>query len=88
MQCAITGFNTNTGFGLLTQVTEPQEGYTKGLKKGEACAVNILGIVAYGDTSTDIAIKRANIQDVKTIDRYYFNILALYGKFCIIVSGD
>ena len=50
-----------------------------GMKRGEACNMNILGIIALGD---------GGISKVATVDRKIFNVLFLFGQTCTIVTGE
>jgi hypothetical protein len=89
--CAITGLNSRTGPGsVFTDVTESisNSATTTGSKQGEACAMNILGIASIGDASIIAARKNGGISKVATVDAKYFNVLALFGKYCTIVTGE
>lgn len=57
-------------------------------KKGEACATNVLGIVATGDSSIETAKRDGNIRKVSFVDRTYFNVLGIYQKGCTVVKGE
>lgn len=57
-------------------------------KKGEACATNILGIITTGDASVQTAAQQAGITKVGSVDNKYTNILGLYAKYCVIVTGE
>ncbi len=59
-----------------------------GTKKGEACATSILGVVTTGDSSIATAAKAGGVTNIATIDNHYYNILGLYAKYCVIVSGE
>ncbi len=88
--CAGMAFSgTNSGFiytdshrgeGAIPQAT--------GTKKGEACATSILGWVTTGDSSIDTAAKAGGITTIATVDNHLYNILGLYAKYCVIVSGQ
>jgi len=56
-------------------------------KRGEACATNILGIVASGDSSIETAKRNAGIKKVAFADTSYLNVLGLYQKGCTVVKG-
>lgn len=89
--CAGTGFNSKTGVAsLYTDLREPvsNSAATTGSKRGEACASNILGIIATGDASIIAARANGGITKVATVDAYYSNILFLIGKYCTIVTGE
>ncbi len=57
-------------------------------KKGEACAMSILGLVAVGDASIEGAKKDGGITKVATVDHSTLNILYLYGQYCTVVHGE
>jgi hypothetical protein len=57
-------------------------------KKGQACAVNILGLVAVGDASIEAAKKQGGIQQVATVDGESMNILGFFQKYCSLVGGQ
>jgi hypothetical protein len=58
-----------------------------GDKVGESCATGILGLVAFGDASTDAAKKAGGITDVHSIEFKGTNILGIYMKGCTEVHG-
>jgi uncharacterized protein YceK len=71
-------------------------GYTEGLtataqmsvKKGEACGMSILGIIATGDASIDSARRNGGIRSISTVDEEFTSILGgLYHSKCTIVRG-
>ena len=58
-------------------------------KQGEACAVNILGIVATGDSSVEAAKRNGRIKKVSYADTTYFSILfGIFQKGCTVVKGN
>lgn len=57
-------------------------------KLGQACSTNILGIIASGDSSINMAKMNGNIRDVATIDRDYFSVLGVFSKSCLLVRGN
>lgn len=57
-------------------------------KRGEACAANILGLVATGDASIDTAKKNAGITRVASVDHSSTRVLGYYARFCTIVKGE
>ncbi len=59
-----------------------------GRKKGEACAISILGIVTTGDAGIKTAAEAAGITQIAAVDTTFMNILGIYSKFCTVVSGD
>ena len=52
------------------------------IKKGEACAMSILGIIATGDASIDAARRNGGIRSISAVDEEYFSIL---GKWLFIL---
>ncbi len=57
-------------------------------KQGEACASNILGIVALGDNSITEAKKRGGVTKIALVDYHRMNILGFYGEVCTVVRGE
>lgn len=91
VSCALTGVYSVTGNGsLFTSVVDPisNSAAATGLKRGEACNSNILGIVAIGDGSIIAARANGGITKVATVDRKILNVLFLFGQTCTIVTGE
>jgi hypothetical protein len=91
--CAMTAPTEGSiGMGIYTNVTEPfATGPNQGsgsLKRGEASATNILGIVAMGDYSISTAAANGGIKSIKSVDINVTNILGLFGKTTTIVYGE
>lgn len=87
--CATGGPDINPGF-LFTSVQGPVTTTGKagaGGKRGEACASNILGIVAIGDNSIETAKKNGGIKQVASVDYNSFSVLGLYYKKCTYVTA-
>jgi hypothetical protein len=59
-----------------------------GAKRGESCAASILGLVTTGDASVATAAKNAGITKVGSVDHQFTDILGLYAKYCIVVTGE
>jgi hypothetical protein len=59
-----------------------------GRKKGEACAISILGLVTTGDAGIKTAAEAAGITQIASVDATYTNVLGIYSKYCTVVSGD
>lgn len=57
-------------------------------KRGEACASNILGIVATGNASIDAAKKNGDITKVASVEHNSSRILGYYARFCTVVRGE
>ena len=70
-------------------------GYTEGLtstaqvsvKKGESCAMSILGLLAIGDASIDTARRAGGIRSISSVDEQYTNVIGIYASKCTIVRG-
>jgi hypothetical protein len=58
-----------------------------GKKKGEACAVSILGIITTGDASIRAAADAGGVKEMSAIDAKITNILGIWAKYCTVVSG-
>ncbi len=59
-----------------------------GTKVGEACSSSILGAAVMGDSSVQTAANAGGINKIGTVNHHYTNILGLYAKFCVIVTGE
>jgi hypothetical protein len=86
---AFTGQGTPLGFiytdaGTASMATDNDVGR----KKGEACAMSILGLVTTGDAGIKTAAEAAGITQIASVDYHHENILGIYSKFCTVVSGD
>lgn len=59
------------------------------IKTGEACSLNILGLVATGDASVETAKYNGGIKTITSIDRDVkaLNFYISLGKSCTIVKG-
>lgn len=57
-------------------------------KTGQACAKNLLGLVAQGDASIEAAKEAGGIDRVTTVDHKTTSILGLYAQFCTVVYGE
>lgn len=58
------------------------------LKSGKASSHNILGLVAYGDSSLEAAAANGGITTATTADYDYFNVLFVYQRYTTIVRGE
>jgi hypothetical protein len=88
--CALAPTPVGSGF-LFTDVKGPvavDDNNTGYVKKGEACATNVLGLVATGDASIETAKKVAGISNVSSISSDQFSILGLFSKYCTVVTGE
>ena len=59
-----------------------------GAKVGRASTQQILSIVAWGDASIEAAARDGNITTIHHADHHYTNILGVYSKFTMIVTGE
>ena len=89
--CATGSMSSGTGPGFI--YTDHTEGFLitenqAGKKRGEACTLNILGLFTSGDASLGAAMKNGGISMVSSADRYYNSIFGIYGKLCMIVTGN
>ncbi|MBP7710164.1 MAG: TRL-like family protein [Rickettsiales bacterium] len=57
-------------------------------KRGEACVINVLGIVAVGDSSVEAAKKAGSINKVAVADTNYLNVLGIFQKGCTVAKGE
>lgn len=59
-----------------------------GKKKGEACAMSILGLITLGDAGLKAAATAGGITQISAVDVHSLNVLGIYAKMCTVVSGD
>jgi hypothetical protein len=59
-----------------------------GRKRGQACTENIMGLVATGDASVSSAMKNGAITVVSSVDHYHKSVIGVWGKNCVIVTGN
>lgn len=58
-----------------------------GAKKGTAAVESVLGLVSWGDCSSEAAAASGRISTIDHADYHYFNVLGVYQKFETIVYG-
>jgi hypothetical protein len=58
-----------------------------GNRVGEACAFQILGLVATGDASIEAARRNGGISMISSVDQTLNSYLFVYAKSCTIVRG-
>lgn len=58
------------------------------LKSGKASSHNVLGLVAWGDSSLEAAAADGGIATATTADYDYFNVLFVYQRYTTIVRGQ
>jgi len=88
--CA-TSLTTHTGMGFIYTNQFEAEMVTAnqaGRKRGEACTTNILGLVTSGDGTLSAAMKNSGITVVSSVDRYYKSVMGVWGRVCLIVTGN
>ena len=59
-----------------------------GTKVGTASTVSVLGLVAVGDGSIDIAAKKGNIKKISHVDVKTLSVLGLFTKHTYVVYGE
>lgn len=59
-----------------------------GMKKGEAMASSILGIVATGDASIAAAVRNGGITKIHTADTKATSVLGIYASYTTMVTGE
>jgi|JI8StandDraft_1071087.scaffolds.fasta_scaffold10769_3 hypothetical protein len=57
-------------------------------KQGESCAYSVLGLIAWGDASSQTSQKNAYVTKIRSIDQRSFSFLGSYAKLCTIVKGN
>ena len=57
-------------------------------KQGEASSVCILGMVSFGDVSTQTAAKNGGLTTIQHLDYKYFNVLGIYQKTTVVAHGE
>lgn len=89
----VTGCALPTRFPLVGALyTGVQQGVTAtaqlSMKRGQACASHILGIVATGDASIEAARKNGGIRSIASVDEEVSSFLfGVYASVCTIVHG-
>lgn len=59
-----------------------------GMRRGEAMATSILGIVATGDASVAAAARNGGISKIHTADTHVTSVLGLYATYKTVVTGE
>jgi hypothetical protein len=77
------------GGGLYTGVSQPVSATAQlSMKRGEACSMSVLGLIATGDASIEAARKAGGIRSISTVDEQVTVILmGLYASACTVVHG-
>lgn len=78
------------GFAAFTNVSGPVTATENagGAKEGQACATNILGLIATGDASVEAAARNGGISKISSVDHDSLGVLSFYSKFCTVVKGN
>ncbi|MDR0484622.1 MAG: TRL-like family protein [Alphaproteobacteria bacterium] len=81
---------SQSGSALFHSTKEPVIATTNSnaTKTGEACGVNILGLISAGDFSINAAKEKGGITNVSSVDKSVTNILFLFANVCTIVRGS
>lgn len=58
-----------------------------GMKKGSAKTVSLLGLIAWGDASSQTAARAGGISTIQHADYEYLNVLGIFQKTTVIVYG-
>lgn len=87
--CAMARSPVGNG-GLFTDVkgSESAGAANSGYKSGSSCAVNILGLVAYGDASAHTAASNGGVGKIHSVDYKTNTILGVWARTCTIVYGE
>lgn len=59
-----------------------------GARKGMSSVRNVMGIVSWGDASTQAAAAQGDVEVIRHADYEFFNVLGFYSRFTTIVYGD
>ncbi|NIF24240.1 TRL-like family protein [Candidatus Pantoea multigeneris] len=79
---------TPTGLGLITNVKGPIMATDQtGDKKGESCAISVIGLVNWGDASIEKAKAQGGIRQVVSVDYHTTGAYPFLGKTCTLVTG-
>lgn len=77
-------FFNNTSAPLTTEYAETP---VAGLRSGEASAVNIMGLFAFGDCGLRAAAEEGELKTISFADYANFNVLGIYQKTTVTVYG-
>lgn|GEM_PF-392326 len=56
-------------------------------KRGQSCAFTILGLVALGDASSELAAERAGLKEIHSITQEWKTQVLFFQEFCTVVRG-
>jgi hypothetical protein len=85
--CAFMGQGAPSGAFVNAQTGLHATENNVGKKKGEACAMSILGLVTTGDAGIKAAAAAGGVTQISAVDSSHFNVLGIYQRYCTIVSG-
>lgn len=78
--------------GAFTSIEAPldvdYDSTTLGMRTGEASSHNILGLIAFGDASTQAAAMAGGLLSINHADYKILHILGIYTKTTVVVYGD
>jgi len=86
-----SGPHVNNGLiyaGQKGPITVEDAGKGNDLKKGQACATNVLGIISLGDNSIATAKRNGKLTNVSYADYETSSILGIYTSVCTNVVGN
>ena len=86
--CAMTGSPLSGSLFTDVKFGNTATTATSTAKEGKACAVSILGIVAFGDASVATAKANGGITEVSSVDHTGRSILSLWAEHCTVVRGS
>ncbi len=68
--------------------TDMEETNADDLQMGKASSLAILGLFAFGDASTEAAVRDGNLDTVEYLDYSYLNVLFIYQNFTLRAHGE
>ncbi len=67
---------------------EHRQSRVESLRRGEASAHCVLGLVAWGDSGTQAAARQGGLKTVEYLDYKYLNIIGIYQKATVYAYGE
>lgn len=85
--CAVP--SSQLGLSLIKSTVEPEvaTNVADSSKTGEACGINLLGFISFGDFSVDRAKRKGGITEVSSVDSSIVSLIGIYAHKCTIVKG-
>lgn len=78
--------------GLFSQISAPLDvdldKTELGSKQGSASTVAVLGLIAFGDASTQAAAQNGGLRTINHADYAFLNVLGVFQQFTTTVYGD